>query len=480
MRVLNIVSAIFVFAIIFITFNVEADEYQHVNLTVEKDQTLVFDNDQIWLYGDILIDGHLVIKDSNLNVNRTLDWTTSEIRINPGGQLDIINTTISTMEYDVENGNETLISPYTLVSDAGNLTIYDSTIYYCMIWLVGGNAEITGLALDGFSMVNYGIFSEDTNLTASGVNIRNYTLGLRSIGKELDLESIYYYNCSTRMTQEWWVTFSAFDESTSLPITGFEPRQWNGERMVGSWNWAKQYEIDNSGQIITHQTRFTFYLNLGFGYIERSWEGYIDDNIDIIEVFNLNHTQIGFESGIIFVNGNPYIPGNCVGPCDKAPKFSEVNFSVSITNPTDINFNNFNLNLLINAKSGYTQTSISLPSSAIKTANVTWTASKEGPLSLTVEAVIVNYSGNSTEDYKITLKKFLEVEESNNFTKSDGSWTALLGIFVLMSLSSYIIYMGMEDESEIIDSKSSKDDIESNEELREMAVSQETDEEKEN
>ena len=101
-------------------------------------------------------------------------------------------------------------------------------------------------------------------------------------------------------------------------------------------------------------------------------------------------------------------------------------------------------------------------------------------MSLTVEAVIVNYSGNSTEDYKITLKKFLEVEESNNFTKSDGSWTALLGIFVLMSLSSYIIYMGMEDESEIIDSKSSKDDIESNEELREMAVSQETDEEKEN
>ena len=95
--------------------------------------------------------------------------------------------------------------------------------------------------------------------------------------------------------------------------------------------------------------------------------------------------------GIIFVNGNPYIPGNCVGPCDKAPKCSEVNFSVSITNPTDINFNNFNLNLLINAKSGYTQTSISLPSSAIKTANVTWTASKEGPLSLTVEAVIVNY-----------------------------------------------------------------------------------------
>ena len=132
MRVLSIVSAIFVFAIIFITFNAEADEYQHVNLTVEKNQTLVFDNDQIWLYGDILVDGHLVIKNSNLNVNKTLDLTTSEIRINPGGHLDIINTTISTMEYNFgENGNETRISPYTLVSDAGNLTVYDSTIYYC-------------------------------------------------------------------------------------------------------------------------------------------------------------------------------------------------------------------------------------------------------------------------------------------------------------------------------------------------------------
>ena len=487
MRVLNIVSAIFVFTIIFITFNAEADEYHHVNLTVEKDQTLVFDNDQIWLYGDILIDGHLVIKDSNLNVNRTLDWTTSEIRINPGGQLDIINTTISTMGYELGNGNETLIFPYTLVSDAGNLTVYDSTIYYGMIWLVGGNAEITGLALDGFSMVNYGIFSEDTNLTASGVNIRNYTLGLRSIGKELDLESIYYYNCSTRMTQEWWVTFSAFDESTGLPIIGFESRQWDGERMVGSWNWAKQYEIDNSGQIITHQTRFTFYLNFGFGYIERSWEGYIDDNLDIVEVFNLNHTQIAFESGIIFVNGNPYIGSDCIGPCEKAPKFSEVNFSVSIANPTDINFNNLNLNLLINAKSGYAQTSISLPSNTSKTANVTWRAFMEGPLSLTVEVVIVDFSSNSTEDYKITLNRFLDVEGSHSFIKSEGSWAALLAIFVLMSLCSYIIYTGMEDESEVVDSKSSNKDVEEDEKSfddiqfeRDMAISQETDDAKEN
>ena len=42
----------------------------------------------------------------------------------------------------------------------------------------------------GFSMINYGIFSEDTNLKATGVSIRNYTLGLRSIGKEPNLGSV--------------------------------------------------------------------------------------------------------------------------------------------------------------------------------------------------------------------------------------------------------------------------------------------------
>ncbi len=193
MRVLSIISAIFVFAVLFLTLNAESEECQYENMTVSSDQSIVLDGEHIWLCGDILIDGHLVIKDSYLNVNRTLDYTTSEIRINPGGQLDIINTTVSTSEYHLgENTSEILISPYTLVSDAGNLSIYDSTIYYGMIWLVGGNADITGLALDGFSKINYGIFSEDTNLTASGVNIRNYTLGLRSIGSEPDLESIYY------------------------------------------------------------------------------------------------------------------------------------------------------------------------------------------------------------------------------------------------------------------------------------------------
>ena len=434
------------------------------------------------------------------------DLTISEIRINSTGKLYLENTTITT-EGDVNGGklttfqaqlsvtelyrdsllseleqsnstsesdnltqllseanssilflsnNINAFTTYTLVSDAGNLSIYDSTIYYGMIWLVGGNAEITGLALDGFSKTNYGIFSEDTNLKLSGVSIRNYTLGLRSIGSNPDIESIFYYNCGTQMTQEWWVTFSAFEESTGSPILGFEPRQWDGERMVGSWNWAKQYEINSSGQIIDHQASFTFYLNLGleFGYVERSWEGYIDNNLDIVENFNLNHTHVAFESGTIFVDGTPYVIG------ERAPKFSEVNLSVSIVNPTDINFNNLNLDLLINAKSGYVTERILLPSNSSITTNVTWNASKEGPLSLAVNTTIVDYSDNSTEDYTITLNRFIEIESGDSFTKSEGSWTALLAIIILMSLCSYIIYTGMEDESEVVDSESSDEDVE--------------------
>ena len=470
MRILTLVGAIFVFTLFFFTLGAVSEQHNFVNLTVDKDQVLVLEGDQIWLQGDIIIDGQLTIKDSNLNVNQTLDLTTSEIRINPGGELNFINTTVSTVEYLFGNEtNETILSPYTLVSDAGNLSIYDSTIYYGMIWLVGGNAEITGLALDGFSMLNYGIFSEDTNLELSGVSIRNYTLGLRSIGSNPDMESIFYYNCSTQMTQEWWVTFSALEESTNLPIVGFEVRQWDGERMIGSWNWAKQYEIDNSGQIIDHQASFTFYLNLGFGYVERSWEGYIDNNIDITETFNLNHTHVAFESGTIFVDGSPYVYG------EKAPKFSEVNLSVSILNPTDINFNNLYLDLLINNQAGYTRTSISLLSSGSETFNVTWTASKEGPLSLAVKSVIIDY--NSPEDYTITLNRFVEIESADSFTKSDGSWTALLAIFVLMSLCSYIIYTGMEDESE--EESDSKDEVNEDNDRREMALPK-VDEEKEN
>ena len=44
MRVLNIVSAIFVFAVLFLTLNAEAEECQYENMTVASDQSLVLED----------------------------------------------------------------------------------------------------------------------------------------------------------------------------------------------------------------------------------------------------------------------------------------------------------------------------------------------------------------------------------------------------------------------------------------------------
>ena len=64
MRVLNIVSAIFVFAVLFLTLNAESEECQYENMTVSSDQSIVLDGEHIWLCGDKHVDGHIVIKDS--------------------------------------------------------------------------------------------------------------------------------------------------------------------------------------------------------------------------------------------------------------------------------------------------------------------------------------------------------------------------------------------------------------------------------
>jgi hypothetical protein len=477
MRRLGLVSVFFLCTIVFLSLNASSEVHKFDNLTVAEDDILTFTDDQIWLQGDILIDGKITFENCSLNVNRTLDLTTSEIRVKPGGQLNLFNTTVSTMEFPSPSGieNETIISPYTLVLNESSLSIYDSRIYYGMIWLVGGDAEITGLVLDGFNMLNYGIFSEDTNLKASSVSIRNYTQGLRSIGASPDLESIFYYNCSMQMTQEWWLTFSPFDNSTGLPISGFEVRQWENERMIGTWNWAKEYEIDSFGQKINHTTHLSFYLNLYFGYIDQSWEGRILKNTDIIQDFNLNHTLISLDYPLIFADDEILEMGQ------KAPKWSNVNFSVIVNNPTDINFYNFNLNLLINGNTGYSTTVILLNSNDSQRANVSWTASIEGPMSFGVKAVVIDYSGDLA-DYTISVYRFLQVEADSEInTKSSGSWTALLAIFALMCLCSYIIYTGMEEEtivSDLVDGSGTEDTTSEDMDLREIAISEEIEDEK--
>ena len=49
--------------------------------------------------GDILIDGEVTFDNCSLNVNRTLDNTTSEIRVRPDGQLNLFNQAYSNCHY---------------------------------------------------------------------------------------------------------------------------------------------------------------------------------------------------------------------------------------------------------------------------------------------------------------------------------------------------------------------------------------------
>ena len=470
MRILTILSALFVLSIIFLTGDALSQKFEYSSLTVSEDESVIFDGDQLWIEGDILIDGDLTIKNSHIHVNRSLDLTVSEIRINSTGKLDLVNTTVTT------TANETYgTTIYTLVSDGGELSIQDSQIHYGMLWLVGGNASITNLLLDGYSLPNYGIFSEDTNLIASGVSIRNYTLGLRAIGSSPTLESVFYYNCSTWMTQEWWVTFSPVEESTGLPISGFEIRQWDTDgNMIGTWNWAKQFEVNSEGQMVNHITNFSSYLNLHFAYIADEWEQQITANTDIIRSYKMNSSSVRYNSAILFVDGVPLASGQIV------PKWSEINISVVIDNPTDMNFNNLYLDLAVNGEPGFARTSLKLPAGNSQRTNLTWMASVEGPLSLGVSTVVVDHSGNLT-DTTISFSKFVEVEGSAITSKTSGSWVALLAVFIVLSLCSYIIYSGIEEDTESPDTEVKEDtEVEEDEHLRELALPQETEEEKEN
>ncbi|MED6306318.1 MAG: hypothetical protein VX898_05260, partial [Candidatus Thermoplasmatota archaeon] len=82
MRILTILSALFVLSIIFLPGSALSEKLEYSNLVISEDETVVFDEDQVWLGGDILIDGELIIQNSHINVNLSLDFTITEIRIN--------------------------------------------------------------------------------------------------------------------------------------------------------------------------------------------------------------------------------------------------------------------------------------------------------------------------------------------------------------------------------------------------------------
>ena len=92
-----------------------------------------------------------------------------------------------------------------------------------------------------------------------------------------------------------------------------------------------------------------------------------------------------------------------------------------------------------------------------------------------IKSIIIDYNDNSTDDYIITLNRFVEIETEDEFSKSDGSWTGLLAIFFILSFCSYIIFTGMEDQvSESVESED--EEVSQDEDKREMAITNESSE----
>ncbi|MEC8707124.1 MAG: ubiquitin-like protein [Candidatus Thermoplasmatota archaeon] len=420
----------------------------HVNLQ----EDLLINGAQIWLEEDILVDGNLSIENSYINVNRSLDMTISEIRVNSTGSLNIFNCTISTV-----NDDNFSYSMYTIVSDSGSLIISETTIDYSMIWLVGGNASIENTVLDGHGIVNYGVFSEDTILTMDNVSISNYTLGLRSIGSIPVQSQVTFSNCTSWMTQEWWVTFTATDTSTNLPVSDFQIRQWDSDgEMLGTWNWAKEYEIDSTGQRIDHIARFTAFANFGFARVDDKWSQVITENTDLIRTFNLNLSSIEYKSAEVYASGNVWKSGQVVS------KWSEINVYVTINNPTDYNFSNLFLNMDISNNKGFARESITLSPKGETTGNISWRASLEGPISLKITTFLdLSSSGNLT----LSMSKFVEIGDTSENTTDSGNMLTLFAVFIILTVCSYVIYSGMEDQDS--DSDLSDDVSDSDEEIKE-------------
>jgi len=258
------------------------------------------------------------------------------------------------------------------------------------------------------------------------------------------------------MTQEWWVTFSPIEESTDLPISGFEIRQWDSDdSMVGTWYWAKEFEINSQGQKVEHLAKFSSYLNLYFSYIEDEWEQQITKNTDIVREYDMNHTNLSYDSATLFVDDIQLSDASLI-----VPKWSIINISVVVSNPTDLNFNNLYLDLEVNNQQAFARTSFKLFANTLLRINVTWIASLEGPLSLKISTNLINLSGN-VSDIDISLSKFIEIEETISVEEKSNSWAALFAIIIILCLCSYVIYNDIEADDEInfIDSSKSDTDV---------------------
>ena len=464
----HIICGIFIFSLIFVINDVSSETLQYEVLKVDYGDELMISNSEMWLDGDILVDGNLSIENSHINVNRSIDLTISEIRINSTGELRIFNSTISAFS------NDTLsYSMFTIVSDAGSLIISDTSIDYSMVWLVGGDARIENTLLNGHNIVNYGVFSEDTILNMDNVSISNYTLGLRSIGTTPVQNQVTFSNCTSWMTQEWWVTFTAIDTSTNVPVTGFQVRQWDSDgTMLGTWNWAKEYEIDSTGQRTDHLANFTAFANFGLAHVDDEWSQSVTENIAFIRYFNLNLSAIEYKSAQVYSSGKIWEPGQVV------PKWSEINVLVTIDNPTDYNFSNLFLDMDVNNNKAFARDSISLSPKGETVGNISWKASLEGPLSLKISTFLdLGSSSNTT----ISMSKFVEVGSKDVEEAESGNMLALVVILAILTACSSIIYSGIEEQdsdSSLSESKSdSSEEVNEDEHKREFAIPDESSEE---
>ena len=464
----HLICGIFIFSLIFVINDVSSETQQYEVLKVDYRDELMISNSEIWLDGDILVDGNLTIENSHINVNRSIDLTISEIRINSTGELRITNSTISAFS------NDTLsYSMFTIVSDAGSLIISDTSIDYSMVWLVGGEATIENSLLNGHSLVNYGVFSEDTILNMDNVSISNYTLGLRSIGTTPAQSQVTFSNCTSWMTQEWWVTFTAIDTSTNVPVTGFQIRQWDSDgTMLGTWNWAKEYEIDSTGQRTEHLANFTAFANFGLAHVDDKWSQSVTENIEFMRYFNLNLSAIKYKSAQVYASGTLWEPGQVVS------KWSEINVLVTIDNPTDYNFSNLFLDMDVNNNKAFARDSISLSPEGETVGNISWKASLEGPLSLKISTFLdLGSSSNTT----ISMSKFVEVGSKDIEETESGNMLALFVILVILGACSYTIYSGIEEQGSDSSPSGSKSDsdeeVNEDEHKREFAIPDESSEE---
>ena len=326
-----------------------------------------------------------------------------------------------------------------------------------MVWLVGGDASIENTSLNGHNIVNYGVFSEDTILTMDNVLISNYTLGLRSIGSIPLQNQVTFSNCLTWMTQEWWVTFTATDTSTNLPVSGFQIRQWDSDgSMLGTWNWAKEYEIDSTGQRIDHVANFSAFANFGFARVDDQWSQIVSSNTNFNRSFNLDLSAIEYKSAEVFASGNLWKSGQVVS------KWSEINVYVTINNPTDYNFSNLFLDMDISNNKGFARESISLSPKGETIGNISWRASLEGPLSLKITTFLdLSSSGNLT----LSMSKFVEIGDVSEDTTDSGNMLTLFAVFIILTVCSYVIYSGMENQDS--DSELSDEDSDSGEKSNE-------------